>query len=441
MGKLVGIVGGAGAEGSHFAEILQKSGLEIAISDTNTKKAEKLCAERKYTIMHPDALAQHSDLVLFSLPIDVTVPEIERLAPQVKGAMADLTSVKQNTIDTMVANSQPETEVFSIHAMYRPTVSPWGQNVLFIPARPKKGGEWCSRIQAIMKKRKANVSVIESGEKHDELSMVLQVLPHTVSYAYLQVLSAYTGVRIPKSQLQQYSTLFSRGIMEATGRLVSDPNQGRMYGLIQKANPKTGIVYDLLIDTLKQMKDWAVNSKDPDSFANMHKALNQFLGDYAKEAASRIDQRMGHPLGLQLVFESEQGERLQSALGGFEQKPAKYKEYLNSVRIPEGALAKLHRNKALVIAKQAFYKQRDAESEGTFAFYITNRRTPEGKRIRFSPVSAEDIIKTKDREPDCERVQMTNRFNDPFLNLFSTWKHNAKKLEPLGHLVAYSTYG
>lgn len=439
MGKLVGIVGGAGAEGAHFAGILQKSGLEIAISDINTEKAEKLCAERNYNFMHSDALAQHSDLVLFSLPIDVTVPEIERLAPKVQGAMADLTSVKQSAIGAMVANSRPETEVFSIHAMYRPTVSPWGQNVLFIPARPKAGGEWFNRVQAIMKKRKANISVIESGEKHDELSAALQVLPHTVAYAFMCAFDSCIGGIMPLSQLQKYSTIFSRGLLEATGRLVADPKQGMMYSLIQTENPHTEKIYGALTNVLGRMKKW-VEAKDTAAFAKMHNEMSEFLGLYAEAAAQQGDQRLGKPLGLQLVFESAQGENLQNALGGFEQKPAKYKEYLSSARIPEGALAKLHRNRELVIAKQAFYKQRDAESEGTFAFYITNRRTPEGKRIRFSPVSAEDIVKAKNREPDFERVQMINRFSDPFLNLFSTWKHNAKKLEHLGHLVAYSTY-
>ncbi len=433
MGDLVGIVGGAGAEGSYFANIFQKSGLEVAIADINTKKAAELGRENGYFVMPSEELARKSDLVVFSLPIDVTPTEIQRLAPMTHCAIADLTSIKTKAVDAMTAHAPPKVEVFSIHAMYRPTVSPWGQNILLMPVRPREGGEWFGRVQKILEKRKAQVSTLGAAQQHDDISAAVQLLPHAVAYAFLSVLEDFSGPRVTLVELQRYSTLFSRLMMESTGRLVSEPHTGKMYGLIQSENPNAGAIYGALINQLQRMREDAVNGK-VDAFADMHKRLHGFLGMYAQAAAELTDQRMGHPLGLQLVYESGLHDKINSALGGFERKPEKYKEYLESTRIPEGALNKLQRD--FVLAKKTFYREKESESEGTFAFYVRNKRTRDDKQLRFSPVNAENLEQIRQRELDVVRVQMLNRFNDPYLNLFSTWR-SKPELHYLGPLVAF----
>ena len=180
---LIGIIGGAGAEGSHFAEVFKQSGLEVAVSDIDTEKVRKLVVENDYQLMSSEELAESSDLVVFSLPIGATESEIKRLVPLVKEdrAVTDLTSVKTKAVNAMLEYANPEVEVFSIHAMYRPTVSPWNQNVIFIPGRPNQGGKWFNVVKDIMKKNKANVSILQSAQQHDELATALQVLPHTIA--------------------------------------------------------------------------------------------------------------------------------------------------------------------------------------------------------------------------------------------------------------------
>ena len=447
MKNLVGIIGGAGAEGSHFAEILSNFDLEIVLSDINTEKALNICEERGYRLMSSEELASKSNLVFFSLPIEITEYEVKRLAPLAKEAIADFTSVKTKAVNAMLEYSKPGVEVFSIHAMYRPTVSPWGQNVLMIAGKPEKGGDWFNTIKGIMEKKKANVSVLKSAKQHDELSMVLQVLPHTLAYAHLKFLERYIGLGdVRLEHLQRYSTLFSRLMMETTGRVVSNPKSGSMYGLIQSENPNTEFVYDGLAVILNEMKnlvtgkplnkDWGnVTGHSIDSFSEDHRKLNTFLGRYAEAAAEATDKRMGKPLGLQIVYEEELHDLVEKILGGFKKAPEKYKEQLETARIPNGELTKLNLSEEIILAKQTFYRAKESESEGNYGFHLKNKTDNNGRIIRFSPIIPEDITKSSS---DIVIIQMYNIFYDHFLNLFNTWERT-QELHSLGSLVAYKS--
>ncbi len=436
MTKLLGIVGGAGAEGSHFAEILKSSDLEIAISDIDTKKAEALSKERGYRVLSSEELASKSNLVIFSLPIDVTEREIQRLSPLVNEAMADLTSVKTKAVSAMVKYSKPEVEIFSVHPMYRPTISPWGQNIIMIAERPKEGGEWFCRLKEVFNKKKAEIDELDSPLDHDNEMASLQVSPHAIAYAFLAALEPLSK-KVGLEQLQRHSTLLFRLMMEATGRIVSNPDSGRMYGAIQIENPATREVYDLLIDALKHQRE-IVGSGNLSAFEDIHRHLNEFLGEYAQVAAERTDRLMGRPLGLQIVYEDDLHDSIKEILGGFRKAPEKYKEYLETATILEGELTKLYKAEELVLARQSFYKSKESKTEGTYAFYIRNKKTDDGKRIRFSPVIPEDLQKALSRKPDCIRIQMYNRFHDHFMNLFDTWRRTPE-LHSLGRLVAYKT--
>ncbi|MBI2129980.1 prephenate dehydrogenase/arogenate dehydrogenase family protein [Candidatus Woesearchaeota archaeon] len=434
MTERVGIIGGAGAEGSYFADILQKSELEVAISDINVEKARKLCAERGYLLLSSEELMKSSNLALFSLPIRIAPIEIERWAPLANEAIADLSSVKTKAMDAMIKYSKPEIEVFGVHGMYRPNVLPWGQNVLMIEGRPKEGGKWFNKIEGIFKKNRANIDKLVEPAEHDYEMAPLQIEPHSVAYAFLTALKSLSE-KVGFEKLQKHSTLFFRLMMDATGRVVSDPNQGEMYGSIQMENPATKAVYDLLISALEHQRD-IVTSGDIEAFKTMHEQLSNFLGEYARQAAERTDRMAGaHPVGIQLFYGAEERKSIEDALRGFRKSPQKYKEYLETARIFEGDISKLRKN--FVIARESFHGV-EGYKEGNFAFYVINKKYPGHKKgIRFAPTIPINKKRIKKHNPEYVRVQMYNRFGDPFLNLFDTYNRK-KRLKILGTLVAFS---
>ena len=252
MAELAGIIG-AGAEGSHLGEVLKSAGLDVVISDIDREKAKMIAGEKRFEVISdPRELARSCDIVFYSVPIEVTPRVIEETAPEVRenSAIVDLTSVKAKAVEAMQKYGTQKPGIFSMHLMYRPTVSPWGQNVAMIPIRPTK---WYSRLEQIFKKAKANVSSLESATEHDELMSIIQVLAQTTGYTFLKVVQSLSKER-PIEQIERFSTLLFRLVMESSGRIVSNPNGGNMYGSIQTENPLTLDVYSKIMQTAGDMK-------------------------------------------------------------------------------------------------------------------------------------------------------------------------------------------
>ncbi len=433
--KNVGIIGGAGAEGTHVAEIMKSAGMQVAISDINREKAGELCAKRGYRLMSSEEIVSQPGLAVFSLPIDVVVPEIMRLSPFIKcDAVVDLSSAKTEPMEAMLQYLKVA-EVFSVHLMYRPTVSPWGQNVLMIPARPKEGGEWFGRLERIFLKAKAHVDRVATALDHDYEAGPLQVEPQALLYAFLTALKDLSA-RTDLKKLQKHSTLLFRLVMDAAGRVVSDPNAGKMYGLIQRKNPMTNEVYDSLRAALDSQAR-IIASGDIDAFENMHRELSRFLGEYARLAAERTDRMMGQSMGLPIFYEADKRRLIEEALKGFRKAPERYKEQLETTRIFEGDVAKLRKRDDLLVAREVLYKSKGAMAEGNFAFYVLNKIYPGSEKgIRLSPMIPEDPVADQFIDPGRIRLQMFNRYHDPFLNLFDTIARTPT-LQVLGTPVAY----
>src|SRR3989338_9416756 len=88
---IIGIIGGKGRMGKLFAEFFAAKGITVLISDIGTKLTNK-------------ELSQRSNIVIISVPIDVTLKTIKEVLPYLKKdtAIMDLTSVKQEPIDEML---------------------------------------------------------------------------------------------------------------------------------------------------------------------------------------------------------------------------------------------------------------------------------------------------------------------------------------------------
>ncbi len=83
-GATVLIIGGAGQMGAMFAGLFEKSGYRVRIlTESNWEAAPRLC--------------HGIDLALVSVPIEHTVPAIEKIAPFLPATalLTDLTSVKK----------------------------------------------------------------------------------------------------------------------------------------------------------------------------------------------------------------------------------------------------------------------------------------------------------------------------------------------------------
>ncbi|MBT7483497.1 prephenate dehydratase [Candidatus Peregrinibacteria bacterium] len=266
MSKTIGIVGGKGRMGQAFAKSLEAQGHKILISDRRTKLSNR-------------ELAKKSDVIIVSVPIDLTEKIINEIAPHVKkGALLmDLTSVKQIPVHAMLKS---KAAVIGAHPMCNETTFGPGQTMLFCPAR---AGKWLPWFKETFQKKGGLNLIRLTAKKQDEMMSFVQALIHFSEFALGKTLSDLN----PKlTDLLPLASPISRlKIKVAARHLAQDPN---LYGNIQIQNPRNP---KLLKTYEKAVKDLVkiVESGDLNAFTKYFKSGTKYFSDFSKQAFQDTD--------------------------------------------------------------------------------------------------------------------------------------------------------
>jgi len=183
----IGIIGGTGGMGRWFADLLQKEGYPVHVWG------------RKSTMTINDLTAL-CNIVVIAVPISATAAMIEKVGPLVSegSLLMDLTSLKKEPVDLMLAKSRAE--VIGCHPLFGPGVDdPTGENVVLCPAR---GQKWLGWLRTVMEKNGLVVTE-ETPEEHDKIMAIVQVLNHLNTISMGMTLTQ-TGVSLEK--ISKYTT-------------------------------------------------------------------------------------------------------------------------------------------------------------------------------------------------------------------------------------------
>jgi len=123
---VIGIIGGKGRMGSHFASFFQDRGLQVLVSDVGTKLTN-------------EELAIQTDITIVSVPMDKSEEVIKKIVQKVPGssALMDLTSIKSAPVKQMLKGN---CEVLGMHPMFGESNHIPGQAVVL--CKTKKAGQW-----------------------------------------------------------------------------------------------------------------------------------------------------------------------------------------------------------------------------------------------------------------------------------------------------------
>lgn len=167
-GARVLIIGGAGQMGAMFATLFTKSGYEVRIlSETGWDRAEALCRD--------------IDLVLVSVPIEVTDRVIRQISPFLPGTalLADLTSIKKEPVAAMCQHHPGP--VLGIHPLFGPTtVSLDKQIIVVTEGRDPGASQWLVDQLGLW----GAILVQSSPEEHDEIMEIVQALRHFATFCF-----------------------------------------------------------------------------------------------------------------------------------------------------------------------------------------------------------------------------------------------------------------
>ncbi len=290
----VTIIGGAGGMGRWFANFFRDSGADVLIVDKSVQTG-KIAAEIGVKHLELDILRSNqnrnlememvvdTDVLLLSVPIDITGRVIERVGPGMRqgSLMMDITSVKKKPVEMMTRFTPEGVEILGTHPLFGPSAkSMRGQTVIFVPQRVRmRSGSMYSRVYELFKRSGARIEIL-TAEEHDRVMSVLQGLTHFVLIA--------SGITLKELEFdieraRAFMSPMYEILMDFVGRILhQDP---RLYALIQQ-NLEMEEVHKTFLSVATRLYE-QISASDIEGFiAEMRNARAHF-GNTETERAMR----------------------------------------------------------------------------------------------------------------------------------------------------------
>jgi prephenate dehydrogenase len=243
----IGIIGGTGGMGQIFARLFRQEGYTVHAS-----------GRRK----GPDipTMAEQCQVVVVSVPIEVTVEIIEQVGPCMKkdALLMDLTSLKAAPVAAMLQSSPAA--VIGLHPLFGPGVDAIAGNTIVIC--PARAGHWLDWVQGIFTRQGATL-IEQTPEQHDQLMAAVQALNHLNSIAMGMVLKQW-GQALP--ELQKVATpMFATKLAIIQEVFTHNP---RLYAEIILRNPAIDGIVALYQQTLSDLAT-VIQERDTEAFTEL----------------------------------------------------------------------------------------------------------------------------------------------------------------------------
>ncbi|MGH3548312.1 MAG: prephenate dehydrogenase/arogenate dehydrogenase family protein [Pseudonocardiaceae bacterium] len=273
------ILGGQGAVGQLFAELLRSEG-EVTLVDLQLGAPRPGTSSIVVDACRPSprliAKLAEADIVVIALPEHVGAAAVEAVARHMpRGALLTETlSVKTAIAQALARAAQRyDLEALSVNPMFAPDLGFQGQSVVVAKVR---GGERCRRLETLIDGHGGQL-VSLSVQEHDRLTASLQVATHASILAFgwaLQILDADIGVAVAAAPPPH------RTLLALLARIVTGTRE--VYRDIQSAHPSAREVRQALLDALRHLEDVAM-TQSPDRFDDMLEKIAAWLGPYREQ--------------------------------------------------------------------------------------------------------------------------------------------------------------
>ncbi|MBW0291197.1 prephenate dehydrogenase [Rhodococcus sp. D-46] len=275
------VVGGLGAVGSMFVELLRAGGSTVTVVDPAGIDPDGDVVVGDITKPSEQVLAhvESSRIIVLAVPEQVALAALPSL--RTSGALVvDTLSVKSR-MDAAIADAGREGEFLGLNPMFRPSLGPRGRAVIAVPY---VGGPQSDRFLDIVRSWGASVAVMDA-DRHDRLAAATQVLTHASVLAF-GVALAELGVSA--DELLAVAPPPHRALLALLARVAG--GEPEVYWDVQAGNPYAGATRKALFDATAQVDRAAETLGD---FTTLMKtadaALDNRSGELNAECQSLFD--------------------------------------------------------------------------------------------------------------------------------------------------------
>ncbi len=261
----IGIIGGAGKMGSLFRGLLEARGLAVRVAGESRD---------------PDyeGLVPACDVLIISVPINVTLEVIGRVAPRMRPdqLLMDFTSIKREPVAAML---QSRCWVIGCHPLFGPMPNPAGQNVVLCPARPGPCLPWLKELLGGL-----GMQTVEMApEAHDESMAFIQGLTHFLNIVFARTLQTrqadlQTLLRVCSPVYQMFFAVLSRILS----------GDAQLYGQIQIMNRENIPVLRNFLGNGQELLE-IVQARRWEDFYRIFDEAAAYLGPFKAEARQESD--------------------------------------------------------------------------------------------------------------------------------------------------------
>jgi prephenate dehydrogenase len=277
------IIGGTGDTGRWFAKFYKKHGFDVVVWGINRRK--DIAAELRVKFAENlDNEIKTSDIVMISVPINVTENTIKEIAPKMPAGslLMDITSIKTTPMDAMKKYAPSGVEILGTHPMFGPSIPDIrGQVVIFTPVEGRCQ-RWFPIIRSLYEDNGAHIEIMDAVQ-HDRMMAVVQGLTH---FAYISIGSVFRELEFDVANSRRFMSPMYDIMLDLVGRILAQ--NPYLYAMIQM-NPEVSKVHQAYIAQCNQMAE-SVKKKDIEGFVGIMKKAAAHFGD--TESALRRSEKL-----------------------------------------------------------------------------------------------------------------------------------------------------
>ena len=281
----VGIIGGSDGLGKTLIYYFRDE-FEVYITGRDHKKGRQVAEEMGVSYIESnEGLANISDILVVSVPIQYTCDVIREVAPFMKSGslMVDVTSVKEGPSRTMAEVLPDTVEYIPTHPVFGPRTTRLDNQVIVLTADKK--GKWYGKVYDYLAGK--NMRIIEtSAEKHDFMMSIVQVLTH---FSFISTASAIEKLKVNISETEDYESPIYNLMIDMIARIVSQ-NPYLTYN-IQSMNENGDKIRNTFAEAVTELRD-VINNNDEDEFVKIAIRATKNMGDITN-ALGRSDKAIG----------------------------------------------------------------------------------------------------------------------------------------------------
>lgn len=268
----IGIIGGSDGLGKTLVYYFRDE-FEVTITARDHPKGRKVAEELNVKYVESNKqLASASDMLIISVPINITPSVIREVAPFMKkgSVMIDVTSIKEEPLKAMEEYLPSNVEYIPTHPIFGPRTTEVDNQIIALT--PTKKGKWYPKVYDYLASK--NMRIIETtAEHHDYMMSIVQVLTH---FSFISTASAMDKLNVDINETEDYESPIYNLMIDMIARIVSQNPYLTYY--IQTMNNNGPKIRKAFSDAAEELRT-AIDNNDDEKFVKIANSATKNMGD------------------------------------------------------------------------------------------------------------------------------------------------------------------